>query len=654
MPQFRGRDSGLLILAFILIAISLHPFPLLAIPGYELGLFLAPCAALGAAWYVIRHRRQEGPPSSVFVLLRPILLASSPPLAAVSTAFLVSASRGVICEPVRESLLCLSMACGAALWTGALAAFAAAIDIRRAGRSVFALILVWVLWDIAYLLLQPPVFIFNPLVGYFAGPIYDAHVPVDSRYLLARTIDLCVATSFIALASWRFRLAPKSAAILVSTFALGALASRPWLGIRPDRRGIEQALGSCIETPHFRIHYDARSISSEEIRELAIDHEWQLSRISAMLGTALPSRRIGSYISPDADTKKRWIGAGGTSLEDPIAHEFHINAAPSPHPVLAHELAHVLSTAIGLPGIGISFRFGLVEGLASALGDRPRGRLTLHQRAGALRVFGLLPEIETIAGATGFWSEAGPRAYAAMGSFVRWLLETKGPDRFARAYRWGDFESAYGRPLRDLIEEWDRFLVAVDLNEEDLRFAELIFQRPSILRRRCAHAVARHEHAASALVRTGRYEAAAEEWKESLRLSPGRDAPRLELGRCQRRAGAPEARNTLRQLADDESAAQAVRDSARLELARLLPSETGHLPQDKPPPGASTLWRSVLSARRFDEAEAALDRAAIAASTEGEKRRIELERDRVDWLRDATSRASDHFGHIGIKCDAQK
>ncbi len=649
-PHPPHRDLTVLIFASILIAISLCPFPLFAIPGYELGLLLAPFAALGAAWYLIRRWKRDGPPRDLRALPRQVLLASSPPIAAVGAALVISASRGIVCEPVRESLLCLSMACGAALWTGALALAAAAIDIRRAGRIVLATVIVWIAWDIAYLVFQPPVFLFNPLVGYFAGPIYDGHIPVGGRYLVARAIDLCVALAFLALAWWRLRLVPAWIATLIAAFAIGALGARPSLGIRPNRELIRQALGSCLETPNFRIHYDARSITPDEIEALAIDHEWQLRRISALLGTDPPRMRIGSYIYPDADTKKRWIGAGQTSLEDPIAHEFHINAAPSPHPVLAHELAHVLSTPIGLPGIGISARFGLVEGLASALGDRPRDRLTLHQRAGALRMLELLPEIETIAGAVGFWTEAGPRAYAAMGSFVRWLLETRGPGLFARAYRWGEFESAYGEPLRNLIEGWDRFLEEVDLSEEDLRYAELLFQRPSILNRRCAHAVARHEHAAAALARSGRYAAAADEWRESLRLSPGRGAARLSLGRCEHRAGAPGARSTLSQLAGDQRVAPALRELARLELSPTIPNESGHLAQEERPPAA----RDLASSRRFDEAEAAIEIAEKRATTAGEKRRLELERDRLDWLRGTRPWPADQFVHIDINSDAQK
>ncbi len=589
------------------LTLPLQALPLLATPGYDLGLLLAPAAAVAAVVVVQRRFRREGPPSDWWTLLGRCLAAAALPLAPLLVALVISAARGLICEPLREGALALSMASGAAFWAAALGSLAVALGgpggrgaspprlpsgpprPRRAGRIAAAAAGAWIAWDLAYLLSEPPVFIFNPLIGYFAGPIYDTHIPLDRRFLWARLIDLSVALAFLRVAHWRLGRGSGWSALVVAGCAVLALALRPQLGIRPHRRQIEVALGSRLDTAHFRVHYDGRATPPAVLHELALDLEWHLERISALLAIELPPARVGCYIYPDAATKKYWMGAGATSIEDPIAGEIHVNLATPPHPVLAHELAHVLSAPLGLPGIGISRRFGLVEGLASALGDRPTDRLTLHQRAAALRRLGLMPDLERLLGATGFWSEAGPRAYPAMGSFVRWLLTVRGPELFGRAYPWGAIEETYGESLDHLVAQWWCFLDGVSLQMSDLRYAELLFARPSILRRRCAHAVARHEQQAGAHFRSGRFRAAARSTGRALVLSPGRPTARLTLGRCERRAGDRHAETTLRAIVAERSAPSQLREAARLELGDL------HWTRSEPGP-ALRAWREVAAA----------------------------------------------------------
>lgn len=45
-------------------------------------------------------------------------------------------------------------------------------------------------------------------------------------------------------------------------------------------------------------------------------------------------------------------------------------------------------------------------------------------------------------------------AYLLAGSFVEWLVETRGLERFRVLYQAGDYEKAYGKPFADLEREW--------------------------------------------------------------------------------------------------------------------------------------------------------------------------------------------------------
>ena len=52
--------------------------------------------------------------------------------------------------------------------------------------------------------------------------------------------------------------------------------------------------------------------------------------------------------------------------------------------VLTHELPHVVAAPLGIPGLGLTLRVGLMEGLATAV-ERYRGDLSIHEWARALQ-----------------------------------------------------------------------------------------------------------------------------------------------------------------------------------------------------------------------------------------------------------------------------
>jgi tetratricopeptide (TPR) repeat protein len=98
--------------------------------------------------------------------------------------------------------------------------------------------------------------------------------------------------------------------------------------------------------------------------------------------------------------------------------------------------------------------------------------------------------MRAILGATGFWSQAPSRAYTVAGSFVRYLLAQYGPAPLKAAYPAADFAGAYGKPLPELVAEWEAFVDALPLADRERRMAEDQFKTPSIFAKPCAHEIA--------------------------------------------------------------------------------------------------------------------------------------------------------------------
>ena len=355
------------------------------------------------------------------------------------------------------------------------------------------------------LIFHPPVFAYHATFGYFPGPIYDFVIRITNTLLIARAETLLWALLFFGLSvsiceisrdtglmpqlKWRKLFKPPTKRVwlyLLIVCLLGFQFYAGALGIRPTRGDIARKLGGFRETEHFEIFY-ARELETE-IERIVEDCEFQYAQVSAYLmpdGDVL-SRKVRAYIYASPDQKKQLIGAGNTSVEDPFGHGFHIHAQGFPHPVLKHELAHVFT--VPWSPLKVSLKIGLHEGIAVAA-DWSEGRLTAHQWAKAMRQMEIAPPLSAIMG-LGFWGHAGSRSYLLAGSFVRFLVDTYGIEKFKATFPFGDFVRHYSKDLYSLEAEWIDFLETVPLQNEDIAYASYRLEQRSVFERVCAHEMA--------------------------------------------------------------------------------------------------------------------------------------------------------------------
>ena len=355
------------------------------------------------------------------------------------------------------------------------------------------------------LIFHPPVFAYHATFGYFPGPIYDFVIPITNTLLIARAETLLWASLFLGLTvslcevsrgtglmprlRWRKLFSPLTRRVWLYLLVIGLLGFQFYvgaLGIRPTRGDIASELGGLRETAHFEIFY-ARELEAD-IERIAEDCEFQYAQLSEYLdpeGT-MQSQKVRAYIYASPDQKKRLIGARSTSVEDPFGHGFHIHAQGFPHPVLKHELAHVFT--VPWSPLKVSLKIGLHEGIAVAA-DWDEGRLTGHQWAKAMRELEVAPPLSGVMG-IGFWGHAGSQSYLLAGSFVRFLVDTYGIEKFKGVFPTGNFVKHYAKDLPALEVEWIEFLETIPLRDDNVAYATYRLKRQSVFQQVCAHEMA--------------------------------------------------------------------------------------------------------------------------------------------------------------------
>ncbi len=388
------------------------------------------------------------------------------------------------------------------------------------GPLIILVILCYALWQLYYGI---SIFIYNPIFGLFPGPLYDEAIPLSLTLIISRIIVffwgilllliLRVANSF---KYSLFGIWDTILLIIVVIVLITAHINESKIGISYTRDNItENFLSGSIETDNFIIYYTPGTPEAKDIDLIAQDHEWRYKQLKEILDVDSPDK-IRSYIYPDIETRKRLVGAAETTIANPIHKEIHLVYGSFPHPVLKHELVHVMSGDFGNNILKLSPKIGLLEGIAVAA-DWGGQKFTPHQWSKAMIEMGIAPRIQDIVG-FGFWYAPSQVSYTLMGSFSRYLIDTYGIGNFKKVYKTGDF-SVYGKSLDELTREWQNYLRTIETPPETTAIAEALFTVPSIFNATCPRRIAELKKEGYEQFNSGNYFMARDYFADALELN---------------------------------------------------------------------------------------------------------------------------------------
>lgn len=561
--------------------------PLFAVPGVEqalvLGLVLPPFAAVAGARLLVAARAKSAT-ANARKLLAQSALVGLVGLAIPLAAALASGLRHGFCD-LTSGLAFFALGPGSAVPLAALSGLVGASVTERPRIATLLAVLVplgsialglWRFYD------TPAVFAYAHFVGYFPGTLYDPDVAVSTPYLTLRLASAALAAALVLGFEASFDGARARLVRLVSlkgavAFALAcgvglAEGYGPELGHRSTSASIARVLGGQIEGERCTVVYP-REMPLGQVERLRDDCDFRVERAEEVLGVRHP-RRITAFFFRDTDEKRRLMGASGTYIAKPWRDEVYLQLGGFPHPVLFHEIVHVVAANVGRGPFRISGSLGgllpsagIVEGVAVAVAWDSREDLTPHQWARALVEVGHAPSVRETEG-LGFLLQPASRAYVASGSFVRWILETRGAEAVRRLYRTGSYEEALGEPLEQAEASWREFLATVPLPPHAVPMARLRFERPAIFGQVCPHALANLEADIAAALGSGDDARALRGCDAVLALDSGQTSTRaVRVGVLARQGRIAEAEAELAHLVGPPAAATPIIVRARESLA---------------------------------------------------------------------------------------
>jgi hypothetical protein len=483
--------------------------PLFGGPGYEhalaTGLVVPSAAAIATALELVQRPKIE--PSAAFGrgVMNGLLFA----LVSLGTAVLHGLRAG-ICEWWGALASFFFTAGAGSILGGVWGALVGELARRRKRPRVYAVVgalaapVACIGVSVWRFVTSPMVYAFDPFVGYFSGTLYDTVIDPGVALYTYRFGTLCTLAAAGLFASsferhWMGGLraiqAPRARLALCAAFALASLGIT-WrgadLGHWSTRASIARDLGGELHGARCDVIYPS-TVALRDARLLLRDCEEQLASVERALGARGPER-ITAFFFRDAADKKRLMGAAETYIAKPWRREVYLQMSQYPHPVLGHEIAHVVAGGFGRGPLRIAGACGglwpnpgLIEGTAVAASPDDDD-LTDMQWARAMLDLGILPPMDRIF-AMGFFAESSAKSYTLAGAFVRWIIDTRGTDVLRAWYGGGDIEELTGKTWRELDERFRAHLKTIVLGPEAQAYAKAKFARPSVFGRKCPHLV---------------------------------------------------------------------------------------------------------------------------------------------------------------------
>ncbi|MCA9597403.1 MAG: tetratricopeptide repeat protein [Myxococcales bacterium] len=583
-PLFRSRSQLVAATIAVVLLGGIGFLPLFGGPGYEAALAAGlVLPALGAVATAVEVASARPAPLDAYGrgLLSGFRLALLALLVTLAHGFRVG-----FCDPWDDiALFALGPGVGAVMggaW-GALVGLLAgarrrprlwAVVLAFAGPVAGCLISLWRFFS------SPMVFAFDPFFGFFAGPLYDTVITGTRGLLSYRAGSLATLLAGAALFQHldeRFgrRWGVILGGALAAAASLGITVAGGKLGHWSTVSTIAEELGRSVKSERCNVVYDA-GIYERDARLFAEECSAHVRQIEAYFDAKGPDH-VTAFLFLNEAQKGRLMGAQSTYIAKPWRREIYVQFARYPHPVVGHELAHVVSGAFAPGPFHVAGPLhgwipdpGRIEGVAVAARPDEDDDLSLAEWARAMRDEKLLPPLSRVFRLS-FLGENSATAYTVAGAFVAWFHDHYGA-RALREWYGGKTlpEVSGGKDLAQLEAEWMKYLDGVTLDDRARIAARARFDRPAIFGRQCPHVVDALAQEAGGKLGAGDHVGAEEIYQRVLVLDAHNFAARMGLAACASRAGdAHEARRRFQAIADDTSLTRLLRGSAEEGIADM-------------------------------------------------------------------------------------
>lgn len=487
-------------LSIYLLILTLFNLFLLNLPftnylGYEFSVFNSVILVLLAGIFAITYlKRNEFQITSVKEIISYLLFISIVfvllPLILSFISLVFSKSCSIL-----DGLIFYTVLTVPAPLIGSVTGFLSFSISKKFGLILFIIILILIaLVPAVEIFINPQIYFYNPIVGFFPGTIYDEAIEVDIKLVFYRLLNLIYFSVLLYLITKA--ISTRSKFILRIGWMYGVVVSLLFaafsslIGFSTSRSTIEKELNKIIRTENFDIRYSS-SINDTLINVIALHHEYYYLELSKFFQSK-PSKKISSLIFTDREQKRKLFGSENADIAKPWIPEIY-TTADSYDRTLKHEIAHCFTGEFGSSVFKVADNFNpvLIEGAAMAA-DPIYDSYDLDYLAALAYKYNFKVNIQNLFSTFNFFKQPSSLGYIISGSFIKYLIERFGVEKFKEIYSDLDFNKHYNKELFELASDYEEYLKnKFRFDEASVNQAKYFFGRKSIFYKDCPRYIAK-------------------------------------------------------------------------------------------------------------------------------------------------------------------
>lgn len=356
------------------------------------------------------------------------------------------------------------------------------------GYLIYILVIVtFILIPLFELYYYPQIYFYSPLIGYFPGTIYDEDISVDSKLLFYRLINFTLVFFIYKIVKRNvYNNRVISVSVILILLIIGFL-SKPLLGFSTSENELLKHLNKTLDEKNFTIY--ASELDSLERKNIINHVHYYYSEFEKSLSVK-PLKKIKIFLFENPQQKKKLFGSENANIAKPWLYHIYLDKTNWKNSV-KHEMAHIFSAEFGSSFLSLAGDFNpfLIEGFATSQ-DPFINNISIDYLAALHYQKTKKNLVSELYHKLNFFEFNSTLSYLYSGSYVKFLIENYGIEKFKKFYSSNDFKNVYGQEIDKVFEKYISYLQTIQIDFSD-KFFNYYFARESLLQKSCTRFTAK-------------------------------------------------------------------------------------------------------------------------------------------------------------------
>ncbi len=371
----------------------------------------------------------------------------------------------------------------------------------------------WILifcWSLVVYYVNPQLFLYNPIYGFFPGFVFDENITLSRTILIYRASIFIISILIIFTCFQKIKERIKIARSLFILSLLNIIAMIIFaddLGFSTSLSKLEAKFIKHETNPKFELNFESDSVTNVEKQIFQLTAEYHFNSLGEFFRIQ-PKKKIKIFLFETDKSKKEFLGTASADFTKPWQYVIFITKENF-NDVIKHELAHIFcgEYSKNIFHVAHNFNLGLIEGAAMAAEWEWNDREPHFYAANIYKFIGGFDPTLFFQGFN-FAFRPSTMSYIISGSFIRFIFDEFGIKKFPQLYATGNFKNTYGLTLEEIAQKYVEFIKTIQTNHADSLSTLYYFNRQSMFEKECLRAITKETKKSISLLTSKKYEEA--------------------------------------------------------------------------------------------------------------------------------------------------